>query len=35
VPSRARTVGLVVLRAYLLLAAAAVIAKVIGLMLHA
>jgi Mn2+/Fe2+ NRAMP family transporter len=35
VPSRARTVGLVVLRAYLLLAAAAVIAKVIGLMGHA
>lgn len=35
VPSRARTVGLIVLRAYLLLAAAAVIAKVIGLMGHA
>jgi Mn2+/Fe2+ NRAMP family transporter len=35
VPSRARTVALVVLRAYLLLAAAAVIAKVIGLMGHA
>jgi Mn2+/Fe2+ NRAMP family transporter len=35
VPSRARTVGLVVLRAYLLLAAAAVIAKLIGLMGHA
>jgi Mn2+/Fe2+ NRAMP family transporter len=34
VPSRARTVGLVVLRVYLLLAAAAVIAKVIGLMGH-
>jgi hypothetical protein len=35
VPSRARTVGLVVLRAYLLLAAAAVIAKLIGLIGHA
>jgi Mn2+/Fe2+ NRAMP family transporter len=31
VPSRARTIGLIILRGYLLLAAAAVIAKVIGL----